>query len=96
MTNHSKGRYCLEWQTGRLISIPGMRNGIETLVPETAMAVYQVTGKSNKVYVQLSTLGKGKWMKRTFFEHFVAQIKKNMSGVELKPTSKGWKPISAT
>ena len=78
--SHNKGRYVLEWQVSPV---------------ETRMAVYEVTGKRNDVYVQCSTLGKGKWMRRHFFEHFVSQIKQNLGGRESKPASKNWTPTRA-
>ena len=72
---HAKGRYVLEWHVSPV---------------EKRMAVYEVTGKRNDVYVECTTIGKGKWMTRHFFEHFVCQIKQNLGGRETKPTSKGW------
>lgn len=82
MTNtHPKGRFVLEWN-----SITGNRE----------MAVYEVTGKRNDVYIQSSTRPAGWWMPRHFFEEFVEHAIKQLGGVELKPNSRSWKRISAT
>ena len=94
MTNHTKGRYCLQWPTGRSTEIPGCRNGAVQTVPQMHMAVYQVTGIYNDVFVQSSETGKSQWMVRSEFEKWVSQIIHARDGVETKPTSKGWKPIS--
>ena len=78
---HALGRYCLQWRISPV---------------ESRIAVYEVTGKKNDVYVQASHLPHGKWMPRHYFEHWVAMTKKKLGGIESKPASKGWKKISAT
>ena len=78
--SHPLGRFCLEWHISPV---------------EKRLAVYEVTGKRNDVYVEISTLGTGKWMPRHYFEHFVEQIITNLGGRECKPSSKGWKRVSA-
>ena len=88
---HPKGRYTLKWPTGKMISIPGMRNGKETMVPEMNLATYEVTGKANAVYVEVSTLPAGKWMERDYFDFFYSHIINNLDGECLKPLSKNWK-----
>ena len=78
---HDLGRYCLEWHISPV---------------ERRLAVYEVTGKKNDVYVQASHLPHGKWMPRHYFEHWVYMTKKKLGGRESKPTSKGWKRVSGT
>ena len=81
---HPNGRYSLEWMT-----LQGNRI-------KKHLAVYEVTGKKNNVYVECSLLGHGQWMPRHYFEHFVEQIIKTKGGIESKPTSRGWQKISAS
>ena len=69
--------------------------GRYTLQWEDKIAVYEVTGKKNDVYVQSSTMSAGKWMIRHCFEEFVQQVIETKGGFESKPTSKGWKRIAA-
>ena len=78
---HALGRYTLEWHISPV---------------EKRLAVYEVTGKKNDVYVQASHLPAGKWMPRHYFEHWVYMTKKKLGGRESKPTSKGWKRVSGT
>ena len=58
------------------------------------VAVYEVTGINNEVYVESSTLKAGKWMKREYFDSFYDQAINNFDGESSKPVSKGWKRIS--
>ena len=61
---------------------------------ETRIAVYQVTGKHNHVYVQASHLPAGKWMPRHYFEHWVESTINQLGGRESTPSSKGWIRVS--
>ena len=78
---HALGRYTLEWHISPV---------------EKRLAVYEVTGKKNDVYVQASHLPAGKSMPRHYFEHWVYMTKKKLGGRESKPVSKGWKRVSGT
>ena len=76
---HERGRFTLEWHISPV---------------EKRIAVYQVTGKFNDVYVQASHLPYGKWMPRHYFEHWVYMTKKKLGGRETKPVSKNWQPMA--
>jgi len=80
-TTHPLGRFTLEWPISPV---------------ERRLAVYEVTGKRNDVYVQASHLPAGKWMPRHYFEHWVEATIKQLGGRESKPASKGWKKVSAS
>jgi len=88
---HPKGRYTLNWKTGRMITYPGMRNGQEQKIPETAVATYEITGKTNPVYVALTTLPSGKWFDRETFDVFYTEAIEKLDGEVIKPVSKNWK-----
>ena len=78
-TTHPLGRFTLEWPISPV---------------ERRLAVYEVTGKRNDVYVQASHLPAGKWMPRHYFEHWVESTINQLGGRESKPFSKGWKRVS--
>lgn len=77
---HDLGRYTLEWHISPV---------------ERRLAVYEVTGKKNDVYVQASHFPCGRWLRRYQFERWVQLIKDKRGGRESKPTSKGWKKVRA-
>lgn len=79
MNTHPLGRFCLEWPISPV---------------EHRLAVYEITGKKNDVYVQASHLPAGEWMPRHTFERWHQQMIATRGARESKPTSKGWKRIA--